>query len=142
MYFTTTRKELLPKSVAYEGAGLELGECGAKLPGANYSDAGDWSCHMGLQRGPELEARVPVIVTGLCTPIEYKLLCFINFTCITTSMMMQKYIDAKMMKKTVYNMLFIEFFMNFTVNQDDLLINEFGSSFGFTCSPIGTECEL
>ncbi|XP_001600422.2 uncharacterized protein LOC100115799 [Nasonia vitripennis] len=42
-------------ALQYVGNGLELGDCTARVQDATKSDAGKWTCHMGVANGPELE---------------------------------------------------------------------------------------
>lgn len=57
-------KSVQPPALEYVGSGLELGDCTARIQEANKSDAGKWTCHMGIANGPELEVDFKVTLKG------------------------------------------------------------------------------
>lgn len=57
-------REAEPPQLKYEGTGLELGDCTAKIENATETDAGKWTCHMGVRNGPELQASFQVTLKG------------------------------------------------------------------------------
>ncbi|KAJ8668432.1 hypothetical protein QAD02_010095 [Eretmocerus hayati] len=55
-------KNVKTPELAYNGSGLELGDCSAHVPEATLTDAGKWSCHMGVVDGPEVQSSFDVIL--------------------------------------------------------------------------------
>ena len=57
-------REVQPPALKYTGKGLELGDCTVEIKASNETDAGQWSCHMGVANGPELETNFKVFIKG------------------------------------------------------------------------------
>lgn len=52
-------------AVVYAGAGFDAGECAARIPAVATSDAGRWSCHVGLMgAAPEQRLNIELTVHG------------------------------------------------------------------------------
>lgn len=63
--YSTGTEDLESDILQYEGLGLDMGECGAKiLNGSKTYHDGVWSCHMGIENGPELQSLITVKVLG------------------------------------------------------------------------------
>ena len=62
--YSITPSKTFGTNLMYEGKGFAMGECGAVINNANYSDSGYWTCHLGLDDRVEIEGKVTVKVTG------------------------------------------------------------------------------
>ncbi|XP_015115511.1 uncharacterized protein LOC107040088 [Diachasma alloeum] len=49
--------------LSYNGEGLSMGVCGARVENADDTDNGDWSCQLGVVGAAEVKSIVPVTVT-------------------------------------------------------------------------------
>lgn len=51
-------------TLEYIGEGLELGDCSALIKQSTKTDAGKWTCHMGIEDGPEIDAEFEIVIKG------------------------------------------------------------------------------